>query len=1740
MQRVSSFLAVALLLVALGFTRPASADVLISEFTASNAKTLMDEDKDYPDWIEIFNDGSEAVNLGGWSLTDQTNQLHLWTFPATNLPPNSFLIVFASGKDRAVSGKTLHANFSLNYEGGYLALVEPESDTIVSEYAPTYPAQQPDISYGMYQGRPNFFAQPTPGTNNVAGFENFVEDTKFSVDRGFYDAPIDVVITTATPDATIIWTTNGTLPSLTNGFTYTAPIHLAGTTVLRAAAFKQNYQPSWPDTQTYLFLDDIIRQSPTGQAPPGWPTSWGANVRDYGMDPDIVNNAKYSGTIKNDLKTIPSFSIVMDLKDLFNSSSGIYANPGNDGRAWERKCSLELVYPDGRKGFQINAGIRIRGGFSRDTSNPKHAFRLFFRDSYGAPKLKYPLFGDKGADSFDCLDLRTFQNYSWSFQGDSQGVFIRDQFSRDTQLDMGTQGERGDYCHLYINGQYWGLYNTCERPEASYGATYFGGNKADYDVLKVSPDNGYTIGATDGNMQAWISLYNQCKTNTTITGAVYQKLQGRNPDGTPNPEYPNLIDVDNLIDYMLVILYGGNLDAPISNFLGNDRPNNWYGMRNRNGPDGFRFMAHDSEHTLLNVNENRTGPYAAGNSSYLYSSPQWIWQRFSTHLEFRMRVADRIQKYFFNGGLLTPEACQARFGRRMAEIDRAVVGESARWGDAKRSTPLNRDNWLSMANSIRNSHMPQRSANVLAQLKAKSLYPSINAPTFNQHGGVIQPGFRLSIAAPAGNIYYTLDGSDPRLVGGAVAPSAQTYRTPLTPGESILVRARAQSGTNWSALAEASFIMAQTFTNLLVTELMYHPLPEGAIDGDEFEFIELKNANPFEIDVSGVYFTNGIEYAFPAGTRLTPGQIVVLAENATNFALRYPGVNPLGTYKGNLANSGERIALVHAVGTPLFSVAYGDQAPWPAAADGLGFSIVPLDANANPVPDDPARWRTSSAVGGSPGRDDPAGGPGGILITEVLTHTDPPALDTIELFNPTSETVDLTHWYLTDDRLQPRKYAIPGGVSLKPGEYRLFDEHDFNPQNGDTNAFLLDSHGEAVFLYAADATGTLTGYSDGFAFGAAANGVTFGRYTNSVGEIQYPAQRENTLGAANAGPRLGPVVINEIHYQPLAGDAEFIELMNVAATPVPLFDPLVPTNTWHLGGLGFSFPTNQQIAAGGLFLVVGGDPDLFRARYSVPASVPVVGPFTGALQDGGENLQLLRPDAPDLTPEGGTIVPMIVVDEVRYNDRAPWPIAAAGGGSSLERIRAADYGNDPINWRASEGDPSPGRDNNGNRAPRAWAAGDQDLGSPLFPLEVALNGYATDDGRGAPLVVSWKQMEGPAPAVLLNANRTNALARLPGVGRFVFRLTASDGEYEASDEIMMTVTRPTGEVTLVAAGSSWKYLDNGTDQGTAWREPGFNDSAWKTGVGPLGYGNDGETLPQLGYGPDPNNKYITTYFRRSFQVTGAAAATELKLLVRRDDGVAVYLNGQLVMANNLPEVGLSYSSLSTAVVSGADETTYLEQAVDAKHLREGLNVFAAEIHQCNLTSSDLGFDLALVGMMFPNDRPPTVQLAGSLAVQLPAQATLSGTVADDGLPSPPGTLTASWSKVSGPGTVTFQPADQWISSAAFEQAGTYVLRLSVSDGASTVTADTVAEVAAAPADVRLESMEVADGSPREFRFRFATEAGATYEAQYSETLGEGADWQTLQVWPNVTVRSLQAVDPIPEAGSDRFYRVLRR
>jgi hypothetical protein len=1724
------------------------AQVVIQEFLASNASGILDSDGDRSDWIELLNPGPTAVALAGWSLTDNPAIPRKWVFPPVTLNAGAYLLVWASGKDRTNPAAALHANFSLSVSGEYLALFPPEGGVPATEFAPEYPAQKADVSYGFRAGQRFFFSPPTPLAANVGGVGDFVADTKFSHDRGLYEAPFDLRITSDTPGVTIRYTTNGAPPTLSVGLTYTAPILVNRSVVVRAAAFKAGSQPSNVDTHTYLFLSDVIRQSANGAVPwSEWPAPGSqSQTYNYGMDPRVVDAPAYRDQIIPALRALPTFSVVTALSNLFHPAQGIFSNPGQDGRPWERPASLELIFPDGRKGFQIDCGIRIRGGYSRSTGNPKHAFRFFFREEYGEGKLKFPLH-EGGTDEFDALDLRTFQNYSWSFDpGDgTRAVFIRDVFSRDAQLAMGQQGERGNYYHLYLDGVYWGIFNSCERPEANYGATYFGGAAEDYDVVKVEAGP-YALNATDGTMAAWTRLYNLVKGVTPSTAnAVYQRVQGLNLDGTPNPTYENLLEIDNLIDYLLVIVYGGNLDAPISNFLGNDRPNNWYGLRNRAGvAGGFRFISHDAEHTLLDVNQDRVGPFNAGNDSVTYSNPQYVWQRLWQSPEFRVRIADRVQRHFFNGGPLTVAAAQARFAQRTNQLHLPVVAESARWGDSKSGTPFTRDGqWLPAVRGILNNYLPARGNVVLGQLRSRGLFPNVVAPTLSRFGGVVPAGSTITISGPAGaQVLYTANGEDPRLFGGGENPNARLASVPLVIQGPVTVRTRSRRLTptnEWSGLVETEFFVAQDFTPLQLTEIHYRPAADPAElrDRDEFEFVELKNAGNAPLDLSGVRFTEGIQFDFPRGTVLQPGKFLVLVENPVAFTNRYPGRIPFGQYSGKLADNGERLLLSGPDGAPLLDVTYDQAPPWPESPDGLGFSLVPVNGERNPNPNLAANWRPSSVLGGSPGADDVGGTIPPVVVNEVLTHTDLPQVDAVELYNPGTTPVDLSGWYLTDDRSVPKRYRLPAGTVLPAGGYRVVDETQFADPGLGTNAFRLSSHGDGVFLFSADAAGELTGYSEGTRFDAAANGVSFGRHTNSVGEVEFVAQAALTLGAPNAGPRLGSVVFVELFYSPPAGELAYVEVRNVSATDLPLFDPLFPTNRWRISGLDFEFPPGVVLPPQGLAVITEATPERFRAQYGVPGSVPVFSTVSGQFQRNGERLELLRPDAPDLVlqPDGSTevVVPRIVVDAVRYDDQLPWPLDAAGRGASLERRLPLAYGNDPAAWRAPLDGPTPGQEAGSNRPPRVDAGSDRELSGTVFPLSISLAGGVRDDGLpGLPAVLSvqWSQTGGPAGAVFTDSSRSNATVAVPGQVIYTFQLQASDGERQVSDEVRVTVGRPSAQRTWVAFGSVWRYSDTGQDLGTAWRQPGFNDSGWAAGPARLGLGGDGEVTTVNG-GPS-NARTPTIYFRHRFQVPSARSVLSLALQLIRDDGAVVYLNGTEVFRNNMGEGDPSFGQFASAVVGGSDETTPIAAVLSPAGLVDGENVLAVEVHQVNSSSSDLGLDLELTGLASGVNASPQAQAGADVTVTLPATAPLRATFVDDGLPQPPGVPAFGWSKVSGPGTVQFTPPNLPLTVAAFSEAGDYVLRFLVNDGEFSV-ADTVA-VQVLPAPAPAPVIQAVQGDPVTLRFNAA--AGRAYQVRFRTSLADGG-WVLLS---DVPAGAARVVD-VPEVGvaeAQRFYQLV--
>lgn len=482
---------------------------------------------------------------------------------------------------------------------------------------------------------------------------------------------------------------------------------------------------------------------------------------------------------------------------------------------------------------------------------------------------------------------------------------------------------------------------------------------------------------------------------------------------------------------------------------------------------------------------------------------------------------------------------------------------------------------------------------------------------------------------------------------------------------------------------------------LRVTEIMYHPalLVNNTNGPEEFEYIELKNISTNQsLSLLGVRFINGISFNFSTGsiTTLAPLQTVLLVKNLAAFTARYGSGRPIaGVYGGNLDNGGERIRLDDGMGEKILDFDYNNS--WYPSTDGLGFSLVIVNENAPwNTWDEKESWRPSGREHGSPGQDDPAPfNVSPVLINELVSNSDSPPTDMIEIYNPNTNDVNIAGWFLSDDFLTPRKYRIPAGTIIRAGSYMTFDESQFNSNPFLPTSFAFSSDNDEAFIFSADSNTNLTGFFHGFDFGASDPDVSFGRYLTSDANEEFVAQSQRTFGTNNAYPRVGPIVISEIMYHPPDGpggrdnsDDEYIELYNLSTTNVPLYDLSRPTNTWQLrDAVEFAFPRNVTLGPSNFLLVVSFNPaetgklNAFRTRYGLDSSVSIYGPYNGKLDNSSDSVELYRPGVP-LAQR----VPYVRIDRVEYEDLLPWPESADGAGPALQRLDAQAYGNDPVNW----------------------------------------------------------------------------------------------------------------------------------------------------------------------------------------------------------------------------------------------------------------------------------------------------------------------------------------------------------------------------------------------------------------------------------------------------------------------------
>ena len=455
-------------------------------------------------------------------------------------------------------------------------------------------------------------------------------------------------------------------------------------------------------------------------------------------------------------------------------------------------------------------------------------------------------------------------------------------------------------------------------------------------------------------------------------------------------------------------------------------------------------------------------------------------------------------------------------------------------------------------------------------------------------------------------------------------------------------------------------------TGLSFSEIMYHPAPRG--DGRSLEFLELFNSNPFPEDIGGYRISGDVDYVFPPGTILQGGAFLVVARVPADVTAVYGINNVTGPYANNLPNDSGVVRLRNKRDAVLLEVEYGSKTPWPVAPDGSGHSLVLARPSWGEM--SVKAWDQSDAIGGSPGRVDGLRGDvlQHVVINEFLAHTDLPDVDYIELYNRSSQTIDLSGCWLSDNP-ETNKFLIPLGTTIGPTSFVYFAEGVLG--------FSLASDGEGVYFFNSNRTYIV----DSVRFEGQENGVSTGRHPD--GAPSWHRLANKSAGGRNGAARNDPVVINEIMYNPITDndDDEFVELHNRSGLPVNV-------SGWSLtDGIDFVIPSNTVIAASG-YLVVAKNPSRMATNYAGLSNL--VGPYSGTLKNAGERIELSMPDTA-ITTNGVGVVQTnlfyIPVDDVLYGTAGRgerWGRWNDGGGSSLELIDPRADNRLPSNWADSD------------------------------------------------------------------------------------------------------------------------------------------------------------------------------------------------------------------------------------------------------------------------------------------------------------------------------------------------------------------------------------------------------------------------------------------------------------------------
>jgi hypothetical protein len=753
-----------------------------------------------------------------------------------------------------------------------------------------------------------YFHQPSPGFGNLPGFPNVSKKPEFSLSSQVFLGSLSLSLTVASPQSVIRYTLDGSEPTETSP-AFSAPISIQSSTRVRARGFEPGLAPSPIVSESFLSL--------------------AADVQNFSSNIPVIVIENFGGG------SVPSDPFQPAFMAIFDTTNG--------------RSALKNL-PD----IATRIGIKIRG--SSTLGDPKHSYSLEAWDERNNDKDISPLGLPEESDWI------LYAPYSFD------RALIRNALIYELSNRVGRYAVRTRFVELYINtgggalaqADYAGVYVFMEKIKR-------GPKRVDVESLSASDDTeplitgGYMLKidrldpgdsglSAGGQGMGYVYPKEEFVTpaqGTWIKGYIDTFVTALNGASFTNPVtgYAKYIDPDSWVDHHILNVLAKNVDAlRLSTYF----------FKKREGKLEFGPIW-DFDRSMDSTDGRDDDPRTwkgTGDATDYFNYP-W-WGRLFQDLDFWQRWKDRWQ--LFRRNELSTQNINAVIDSMAAELNEAQVRNFQKW------------NLLGAggyAGEI--SHLKQWLATRASWIDSQFLAP----PVLSSQGRPITPGFQLTISAPTGTIYYTTDGSDPRSPGGAISPLASTYSGAITLNKNSRVVARANQTSDWSGPAAATFVVSTP--RLVISEIMYHPAdppPGSPYDADDFEFLELMNADTQPLRLAGAHLTGGIEFTFSRQdtSPLSPGELVLVVKNLNAFSTRYDtrGMRIAGEYLDNLSNGIELLELDGPLAEPILFFSYDDT--WYPSTDGNGDSLVFLDPSAPFFAwGQKASWTPSSLPGGSPG-----------------------------------------------------------------------------------------------------------------------------------------------------------------------------------------------------------------------------------------------------------------------------------------------------------------------------------------------------------------------------------------------------------------------------------------------------------------------------------------------------------------------------------------------------------------------------------------------------------------------------------------------------------------------------------------------------------------------------------------------------------------------------------------------------